>query len=231
MTTYNFTNASIAQVPAPPEHETKEDWITVRRNIINCARQNLDAGDGDVAQCVNIPAGTTVLDAWVRVITAETANATLDLGYGSDVDYWGNALAMDSTGIAPAILHASSTWNAATIADGNELATDVTVAGAVLGDVVYVSAALDVADLTLVGAVTAADTVTLQLGNWTGGNIDLVSFTYHIYVDKAPLRRLPLYFASADTIDVVATTDVADVDFDACVFEVVVIMRKTLNSY
>jgi len=74
-------------------------------------------------------------------------------------------------------LEGSDTWDPGNIADGGEEVKEVTVTGAALGDFVLVSFSLDVADLTLVGAVTAADTVTVQLVNSTGGAIDLAEGT------------------------------------------------------
>lgn len=79
-------------------------------------------------------------------------------------------------------LSGSGTWNAASIADGDEEVTDLTVTGAALGDFVLVSSSLDVTDLSLVGQVTAANTVTVQLLNNTGGAIDLASATVYVRV-------------------------------------------------
>jgi|TARA_R110000851_G_scaffold84784_3_gene184538 hypothetical protein len=75
-----------------------------------------------------------------------------------------------------------ATWDAASIADGNEVAVDVTVPGAALGDFALASLSLDVADLVLSVAVTAADTATAVLANNTGGAIDLGSATLSVYV-------------------------------------------------
>ena len=79
-------------------------------------------------------------------------------------------------------LKASKTWNPGSIADGNEEVTEVTVPGASLGDFAFASFSLDVSDLALTAAVTAANTVTVQLGNWTGGNVDLGSGTVRVKV-------------------------------------------------
>lgn len=79
-------------------------------------------------------------------------------------------------------LEASDTWDPGSIADGDEATKDVTVTGAALGDFVLASFSLDVADLALVAAVTAADTVTAQLLNNTGGAIDLGSGTLRVRV-------------------------------------------------
>jgi hypothetical protein len=40
----------------------------------------------------------------------------------------------------------------------------------------------------------------------------------------------PVYFASADTIDIVATTDGADVDIDGAKIEVFALMYKHVDS-
>jgi len=79
-------------------------------------------------------------------------------------------------------ISASATWNAGSIADGNEEALEITAAGAALGDFVLCSLDVDVADLSLSGAVTAAGVVTLVLGNNTGGAIDLASTTANVLV-------------------------------------------------
>lgn len=79
-------------------------------------------------------------------------------------------------------LEASATWDAGSIADGDEEAKEITVTGAALGDFVLVSASIDVADLALVAQVTAANTVTAQLLNNTGGAVDLASMTVYVRV-------------------------------------------------
>lgn len=77
---------------------------------------------------------------------------------------------------------ASATWNPGNIADGNEEAVEVTVPGAKLGDFALASFSLDVADLDLGANVTAEDTVTVVLGNDTGGAVDLGSGTVRVKV-------------------------------------------------
>jgi hypothetical protein len=80
-------------------------------------------------------------------------------------------------------LKGSDTWtNPAEIADGDELAKEVTVTGAVLGDYAIASFSLDVADLVLDAQVTAADTVTCVLANNTGGGVDLAEGTIYVRV-------------------------------------------------
>jgi hypothetical protein len=81
-------------------------------------------------------------------------------------------------------MQATATWDAASIADGDEVAVEVTVTGAELGDFVLASLSVDVADLVLSAAVTAANTVTAVLANNTGGAIDLASATLKVRVIK-----------------------------------------------
>lgn len=96
MATYNFTDGSIAGQPKVSDTLPNTTGLYTRRNIVDCANQNLNAGDGDIAQVINIPADTWVLQVVLRTITAETANGTVDLGHGGDVDQWGDALAVDA---------------------------------------------------------------------------------------------------------------------------------------
>jgi hypothetical protein len=300
MATLNFLNASVQGTRSVQQPVLEPGQITVVRNYIDCTQQTIDAGDGDVAQVVQVPAETLVLDCFLQASTAETADATCDLGYGSDADYWGANLNLDVTGAvptiltgsdtwdassipaAPAMLSGTATWDAASIADGDEEAQEITVTGAALGDRVIVTASIDLADLILSGSVTAADTVTAVLANNTGGAIDLASMTVTAYVisgtsieakditvagaslgdkvtaipsidvtdlmisasvtaedtvtvvlsnttgaavdlasmtmsvvvDKGNKRGQPLYFSSADTIDITAKTTNGDVDID-----------------
>lgn len=83
-------------------------------------------------------------------------------------------------------LSGSKAWDAGNIADGDEEALEITVVGAALGDFVLSSLSIDVADLALSGAVTAADTVTLVLSNNTGGAVNLGAATAYCMVVKKP---------------------------------------------
>ena len=92
--------------------------------------------------------------------------------------------------LEPLEMRGTATWDPGSIADGNEEAQEITVTGAALGDFVQVSFSLDITDLVLNGAVTAADTVTAILANNTGGAIDLASGTVAALVNK---RIIPYY--------------------------------------
>jgi len=100
--TTNWTDASIDGVDKPHSKTPKSGEVFVLRNIVDFTKTNLNAGNADVAQVLNVPAGTIVWYVLVRVITSETTNGTVDLGYGGTagtVNVWGNALDIDSTNL------------------------------------------------------------------------------------------------------------------------------------
>jgi len=81
------------------------------------------------------------------------------------------------------IFYHSSTLDLANAADAATVASDVTVTGVALGDIVMgASLGVDVADLTLDAQVTAADTVTVSVNNNTGGAVNLASTTVRLLV-------------------------------------------------
>lgn len=236
-TIYNYTDGTIAGQKIPSSHakiksrkmailplSPIDQHLFVLRNYVDFTKQTLDVSETDVARVLNVIAGTTVLDCWARIVTAEGSGAILNLGYGSDVDKWGQELAMDVTGVVPAIYTATVTWDAGAITDGNEEVKEITVNGARLGDICVPYFSIDVADLALTAQVTAADTVTAQLLNNTGGTIDLASATLSVMVNKAPLRQVPLYFSAADTIDLQSA---GSVDIDGLIIEVNAFCYKT----
>lgn len=72
----------------------------------------------------------------------------------------------------------------AAVGSGTFDSNDITIAGAALGDFVLVSLAVDTVDAAVVGAVTAANTVTVTLLNNTAGAVNLASATGRIVVLK-----------------------------------------------
>lgn len=77
----------------------------------------------------------------------------------------------------PTPIIASKTWDPPSTASGTSSSTTVTVTGATLGNFVEVSFSNDLQGMTLVGYVSAANTVTAVLSNLTGGTLDLASGT------------------------------------------------------
>lgn len=77
----------------------------------------------------------------------------------------------------PPPLSSSVVWDPPNLASGASEITTLTVAGAALGNYVQVSFSLDLQGLSLVGYVSATNTVTAVLSNLTGGAINLASGT------------------------------------------------------
>ncbi len=75
------------------------------------------------------------------------------------------------------------------ILDGDEFTVDATVTGVALGDFVFVTPQADLADLDMSAYVTAADVVTVQLKNMTGGT--LTTFATGIVLNGFVLRIKP----------------------------------------
>ena len=69
------------------------------------ARAKLKSG---ISPVFAVPAGTTIMTAWIRVITAESAGATCTLGVGTSAAEWGTGL--DCTSVANSILGATNDW-------------------------------------------------------------------------------------------------------------------------
>jgi hypothetical protein len=53
----------------------------------------------DVIQVLELRPKTWVYNVWLNVLTAATANGKIDIGYGSDTDYWGAAMPIDTVGV------------------------------------------------------------------------------------------------------------------------------------
>lgn len=108
-TTYDFTaGTTIVGVDPPITPTPNENNFFILRNVIDFSKQNLAGLSTDVAQVLDIPAGTTIMTAWIRVITAESAGATCTLGVGTSAAEWGTGL--DCTSVANSILGATNDW-------------------------------------------------------------------------------------------------------------------------
>lgn len=75
-----------------------------------------------------------------------------------------------------------SAFDMPSCASGGRQSTTLTVTGAALGDFVEVSCSIDLAGLVLSAYVNAADTVTIQVTNNTGGAVDLAAADYRVCV-------------------------------------------------
>ena len=93
MTTYNCADAS----------KTKSYGadLEVWQTNIDFSMDSLDAGLGDVAQVLRVPASAWVLMAFLKVIKKCPANSTVNFGYGGDADYFGHSLPISTVGSVP----------------------------------------------------------------------------------------------------------------------------------
>lgn len=82
------------------------------------------------------------------------------------------------------VLGGSGTYDPPSLTDGSEASTTVTVTGAVLGDFALASFSLSTQGIKLAAEVTAANTVTVNFNNKTGGTLDLASGTLRARVWK-----------------------------------------------
>jgi hypothetical protein len=81
--------------------------------------------------------------------------------------------------------YGSATYNPGNLADGAGETTTVTVAGAVLGDIVDVSFSLDLQGIIMTGWVSSADTVSVRFQNETAGaDINLASGTIRATITR-----------------------------------------------
>lgn len=96
MTAYDFTS-NIRPILPPIERGV----ITPITNIVDFSAQSLDAGAGDTAKALPVPAGVTVLFCSVLPMTdgagsLAPTNATVDIGDGTDADKWGAGIVLDT---------------------------------------------------------------------------------------------------------------------------------------
>lgn len=163
-----------------------------------------NAAAGDVFQVIPVLSGDVLLASWVEVLTACTAGTTVDLGYGSVVDYFGNAMSVATVGKCEPILTGSLTVRAFDIPKNMEATEEVEIDGARIGDVVIVTPSRFFSDLAMVGEVINDDSVAVHLINNTEGTLNLNDHEVNIQVHKAPRAASPIVFTAGDTIDVIA---------------------------
>lgn len=99
-TTYDYSDGALLLASAATQQNVVRQEFQIYKNRLDFSNGILDESADDIAQALAIPAGTTVLTCYLRVITADTANTTVNLGItGGDVDHWGTNLALSATGV------------------------------------------------------------------------------------------------------------------------------------
>jgi hypothetical protein len=82
--------------------------------------------------------------------------------------------------------YAEVTYNPPSLLTGTSTTTTVTVTGAAIGDFTLASFQRDLSGISLFSWVSAADTVSVQFRNDTGGTIDLSSGSLRVQVTAVP---------------------------------------------
>lgn len=107
MAVYNWTDGTVLGAKKPHDTTPRGFSPFTLRNYVDLDLQTLDAGDGDSALVLNIPANVLVTHCYLNVRDAGAANSTCDLGItGGNVDQWGDALALSALGIAATAIEA-----------------------------------------------------------------------------------------------------------------------------
>jgi len=185
-----------------PKMRVYQRGLILLEKRVHLGVQGLAAND--VHQAIPVLENDVILNAWAKVESRCDDDATIDLGYGTNVNYWGNKLLVDSTGHCKTLLHGTLTWNAYEINDKSEHTNEKEITGVRFGDHVTVSSGMDLADMALSGAVIHKNWVAVTLVNNTGGCLDLASQSFDIAVNKAPQATSPLLIELSDTIDITA---------------------------
>lgn len=87
------------------------------------------------------------------------------------------------------IYTAEATINPASLIDGAGATQSVTVTGAALGDLVWVTAPYDLQDITVTAYVQSANTVEIRLQNESTATVDLASGTWKIVVARLDFKN------------------------------------------
>lgn len=116
-----------------------------------------------------------------RLIKHDKNPDVLKISKGVTIESGGLTLGTSGSAVTATYL-GSETKDFGSLADAAEVSEDVTVTGAALGDFAIASMGVDIVDLNVTAAVTAANTATVRLENQTGGAVDLASTTLRVLV-------------------------------------------------
>lgn len=107
-----------------------------------------------------------------------------DLSRGdTEEKQFNNLLATTADGNVKGMFYGAATIDVASLVDGAGATATVTVTGVALGDIVMgVSFGVDIVDLTITAAVTAANTVEVRIQNESTATVDLASTTVRVLV-------------------------------------------------
>jgi len=90
----NYIDGSYRNPPAIVKNETFFELWEAKMDF-----SYLTGTAADVIQLLELKPKTWVYNVWLNVLTAGTAAGKIDIGYGSDTDYWGAAMPIDTAGV------------------------------------------------------------------------------------------------------------------------------------
>ena len=129
--------------------------------------------NGSTASLLN---GLTITSTATGVAPQITGHGQTDVSINL-VPKGAGTIQIDGGVLAGKCINGSVAWDPANLGTGLSIQKAVTVTGAVLGDFCLPSFSLDVAGLSIIGYVSAADTAIVGLINNTGGDVNLGSGT------------------------------------------------------
>lgn len=97
----------------------------------------------------------------------------------------GGTITANYTGvITESTLTGTATYDPSSLTDGSSITTNVTVTGALLGDLAIASFSLNTSGVDITAWVSASNTVSVKFSNRTGSTVDLASGTLKAVVTK-----------------------------------------------
>ena len=167
-------------------------------NILNCAATDrvIQFATGalrGVLKNVNNRQQTSIPGSQVVVLWQEVPRMMRNvIARSAGTDYTASNIATFSAGTAGAYIsdcqpdpfRVATTWNPASIADGDQVSTTVTVTGASIGDPAKATLDSDLNGLSLTADVSSANTVRVNLANNTGGSVDIANSNLVVWVEK-----------------------------------------------
>jgi hypothetical protein len=101
----------------------------------------------------------------------------------TDVKSFQNMMALYNNGAVKGVFHASGAIDPSSLIDGAGEVKTLTVTGVALGDaVLFYSAGVSLAGITVTAYVSAADTVSFRIQNESTGTLDIATSTWTVAV-------------------------------------------------
>lgn len=174
--------------------DTEIDGVSIRNASSTTASVMFDTGAvRGVCRNVSIYQATSIPVGAVAVYWNEIPKLVHNVqAHSAGTDYTATTIFTFASGTTGAQIASCSphpfigsvVWDPGILATGQMTAQNVTVTGAAIGDFAIAATGIDTTNLAVGCNVTAANTAKITLVNNSGGNIDLASSTWRVYVMK-----------------------------------------------